>query len=304
MLNVDPGPAAAHSPLTPQGTGPAMRCDIQAARVPAIHPVGNIEVAVRCAVPLPTAHAKAIRPGGATGPSVPDANPAAISTGGRTALHDAAQSGDARLVAELLATSGPAPAMVPDMNGKTPLHYAAEAGRADVLEVFAADPRTLDHPDPSGRYAYHHAQDARGKAGADFDRLVRCATRILDRTIYTVGMTSWRQERGLAPWSDQEWDRIKAHAGPLSADVRAVAARLMLRLPAEFRADVDTVVACFHLAQAYETAGFRSSLQLRSLVMQARDGAMHCEEPIEARILRAFDFDLSFAHPRGPHAAS
>ena len=66
------------------------------------------------------------------------AEPAHQLTGGErtTALHKAIEAGSYDLVQTLLRYEGvPALLDAKDINGRTPLHVAAEAGRADVVEL-------------------------------------------------------------------------------------------------------------------------------------------------------------------------
>lgn len=98
----------------------------------------------------------------------------------QTALHLAAQAGQAEILTELLQAGGTA--LVLDAQGNTPLHLAAQAGRRAAAEALL-DARLLpDRPDDAGRSAVHRLiQGPDDKRFEELDQRVELLSLLLDR---------------------------------------------------------------------------------------------------------------------------
>lgn len=83
---------------------------------------------------------------------------------GRTIMHLALQRGNLALVEHMLHLPNP-PVLRPDLNGRTPLHYATESRRVETIDMLLSKGVDLHARDLKGRSALHHAA-SQGKLDA------------------------------------------------------------------------------------------------------------------------------------------
>lgn len=86
--------------------------------------------------------------------------PTDLGTGGRNALHDAAELGDIAVVIALRDESGAFHIDARDCNGLTPLYLASQSGRAEVVSALLASGASANAVGRFGRTPLHRA--ARG----------------------------------------------------------------------------------------------------------------------------------------------
>jgi ankyrin repeat protein len=235
------------------------------------------------------------------------ADPLAMADDFETALHLAARLGNAVAVFAILDTADPdaEPAAVRDHEGRTPVHHAVDALRTDVLEVLAQDGRTVDHPDHQGVTAYEAMQQRMDDIEKIFgpterERLVRCMTRIHDRTLFRASVDALPGHllELETNWSPEERKDILVTALRYPADVKKTACRIWERLPPERVAfGVDLVAASLQLAQRYHDSGFDNRPMFHHYGLMTAGASAPAGDELQREIFEVFGGDLDWTRP-------